>query len=72
MGQFGWGGSNEHAVGPSGVVNHQNVDLVFTPGPGCPPAFGTSPVSVRLRLRLSGFATGPDAFRGVPVEAEPY
>jgi hypothetical protein len=54
------------------VIDGQNIGLIYTPGIDCPPMFGTDPISVQLKLKLSGFATSPDAFRGVPAEAKPY
>ena len=66
------GGDVECTFEESGRVDVQNVDLTFTPGPDCPPAFGDAPVSVRLRMKLSGYALSPEAFRGDEVEAVQY
>lgn len=65
------GGDIECAFDQSGEIDYQNVNLTFTPGANCPPAFGTEPTTVRLRLHLAGWVIGPEAYAGSQVVASP-
>lgn len=65
------GGDIECTFDQTGEIDHQNVNLTFTPRANCPHAFGTAPTTVRLRLLLAGWVLGPEAYAGTETVAIP-